>query len=201
MNEHTGRATMEKEELYAVAAEVDELREEITVPSSPAELPGLVTASRRLTELTGLVTTLADEVQSRADDDTAGLDLGPVIHAYTAASVHAGQALANYTEAYHQLGTLRRHALAPDSGDLSDTREAAFRMAQWRLELTRDGLGAVSRSLRESSDRIDSTPPRILAALSRSARPANSIYRPPAFDLAKAPVSRLAYTPEPRRGR
>ncbi|QDY78183.1 hypothetical protein [Streptomyces qinzhouensis] len=200
IHDHTGRAALEKGELYVAARAFDELVRQIPVPESPAELPGLVTASRQLSALSGLVNDLADEVHSRAGGDGSGLSLGPVVCAYTTASVHAGQAVADYAEAYQQLGFLHRHAGTPDSGDVSDVREAAFGAAQWRLELVHGSLHEGGRGLRGSADRLDTAPRRVLAALSRST-PANSIYRAPVPEPTRAPAARLTYTPEPRRGR
>ncbi|MFE6364124.1 hypothetical protein ACFVP3_29540 [Streptomyces sp. NPDC057806] len=200
MTDHTGRAGLEKDELYAVAREFDQLRVQITIPQAASDLLDLVSASRQLTTLTGLVKDLSDEVLFRAVDEDPGLDLGPVIAAYTSAAVPAGRAVENYTEAYAQFGFLRRFAEAPDSADLRDARAAAFRVVQERMELVRDDLQEVSDTLRGAADRLDGTPPRVLAALSRSARPTNSIYRLPAEPPAPGPV-RLAYTPAPRHGR
>ncbi|MEW2305391.1 hypothetical protein AB0958_36480 [Streptomyces sp. NPDC006655] len=200
MTDHTGRAGLEKDELYAVAREFAQLRGQITVPEAPSDLLDLATASRQLATLTGLVKDLSDEVLFRAVDEDPGLDFGPVIDAYTSAAVPAGRAMENYTEAYAQFGFLRRFAEAPDSADLRDARAAAFRVVQERMELVRDDLQEVSDTLRGAADRLEGTPPRILAALSRSARPTNSIYRLPVEPPAPGPV-RLAYTPAPRHGR
>ena len=200
MTDHTGRAGLEKDELYAVAREFDQLRGQITVPEAPSGLLDLATASRQLATLTGLVKDLSDEVLFRAVDKDPRLDLGPVIDAYTTAAVPAGRAMENYTEAYAQFGFLRRFAEAPNSADLRDARAAAFRVVQERTERVRDDLQEVSDTLRGSADRLDGTPPRILAALSRSARPTNSIYRPPVEPPTAGRV-RLAYTPAPRHGR
>ncbi|MBK6016656.1 hypothetical protein [Streptomyces sp. MBT53] len=200
MTDRTGRAGLEKDELYAVAREFDQLRAQISVPQVPSDLLDLVAASQQLATLTGLVKDLSDEVLFRAVDEDPGLDFGPVIDAYTSATVPAGRAMENYTEAYAQFGFLRRFAEAPDSADLRDARAAAFRVVQERMELVRDDLHEVSDTLRGAADRLDGTPPRVLAALSRSARPTNSIYRLPVEPPASGPV-RLAYTPEPRHGR
>ncbi|MFJ8532848.1 hypothetical protein [Streptomyces sp. NPDC093591] len=200
MTDHIGRAGLEKDELYAVAREFDQLRVQITIPQAASDLLDLVTASRQLTTLTGLVKDLSDEVLFRAVDDDPGLDFGPVIDAYTSAAVPAGRAMENYTEAYAQFGFLRRFAEAPESADLRDARAAAFHVVQERMELVRDDLQEVSDTLRGAADRLDGTPPRVLAALSRSARPTNSIYRLPTEAPAPGPV-RLAYTPAPRHGR
>ncbi|MEU1299969.1 hypothetical protein [Streptomyces shenzhenensis] len=200
MTDHTGRAGLEKDELYAVAREFDQLRVQITVPHSPNGLLDLVTASKQLASLTGLVKDLSDEVLFRAVDEDPGLDFGPVIDAYTSAAVPAGRAMENYTEVYAQFGFLRRFAEAPDSADLRDARQAAIRVVQERMELVRNDLQEVSDTLRGAADRLDGTPPRVLAVLSRSARPANSMYRLPAEPPAPGPL-RLAYTPAPRHGR
>lgn len=200
MTDHTGRAGLEKDELYAVAREFDQLRGQITVPEAPSDLLDLATASRQLATLTGLVKDLSDEVLFRAVAEDPGLDFGPVIDAYTSAAVPAGRAMENYTDAYAQFGFLRRFAEASDSAVLRDARAAAFRVVQERMELVRDDLQEVSDTLRGAADRLDGTPPRILAALSRSARPTNSIYRLPVEPPAPGPV-RLAYTPAPRHGR
>ncbi|MGW2702374.1 hypothetical protein [Streptomyces sp. NPDC001340] len=200
MTDHTGRAGLEKDELYAVAREFDQLRVQITIPQAWSDLLDLDTASRQLTTLTGLVKDLSDEVLFRAVDEDPGLDFGPVIDAYTSAAVPAGRAMENYTEAYAQFGFLRRFASAPDSADLRDARAAAFRVVQERMELVRDDLQEVSDTLRGAADRLYGTPPRMLAALSRSARPTNSIYRLPTEPPAPGPV-RLAYTAAPRYGR
>ncbi|MFH8684224.1 hypothetical protein [Streptomyces lydicus] len=66
----------------------------------------------------------------------------------------------------------------------------------------RDDLKEAANTLRGSADRIDGTPPRVLAALSRSARPTNSIYRIPPEPNAPAPTpTRLTDTPAPRHAR
>lgn len=200
MTDHTGRAALEQGELYLVAREFHELRAQIAVPQAPSGLLDLVAASEQLARLTRLVKDLSDEVLFRAVDENPGLDFGPVIDAYTSAAVPAGRAMENYTEAYAQFGFLRRFAEAPNSADLRDAREAAFRVVQERMELVRNDLQEVSDSLRGGADRLDGTPPRVLAALSRSARPTNSIYRLSAEPPAPGPV-RLAYTPAPRHGR
>lgn len=200
MTDHTGRAGLEKDELYAVAREFDQLRVQITIPQAASDLLDLVTASRQLTTLTGLVKDLPDEVLFRAVDEDPGLDFGPVIDAYTSAAVPAGRAMENYTAAYAQFGFLRRFAEALNTADLRDARAAAFRVVQERMELVRDDLQEASDTLRGAADRLDGTPPRVLAALSRSARPTNSIYRLPTEPPAPGPV-RLAYTPARRHGR
>ncbi|MFC4607757.1 hypothetical protein ACFO9E_08005 [Streptomyces maoxianensis] len=200
MNDHTGRAASEQGELYAVAREFDELRSQITIPGAPSGLPDLVTASKQLATLTGLVKDLSDEVLFRAVDDDPGLDSRPTIYVYTTAAVPASRAVENYTEAYAQFGFLRRFAEAPDSPDLRDAREAAFRVVQERMVDVRENLQEVSNTLRGSAHRLDGTAPRILAALSRSARPATSIYRLPTESPVPGPT-RLAYTPAPRHGR
>ncbi|MGN5380994.1 hypothetical protein ACQ4WX_39195 [Streptomyces lasalocidi] len=200
MTDHTGRAGLGKDELYAVAREFDALREQIAVPGVSSGLPDLVTASRQLATLTGLVKDLSDEVLFRAVDEGPGLYFGPVIYAYTSAAVPAGRAMESYTEAYAQFGFLRRFANAPGSAELDDARQAAFHVVQERMELVRDDLQEVSDTLRRTADRLDGTPSRVLAALSRSARPPNSIFRLPVEPPAPGPV-RLAYTPAPRNGR
>ncbi|WP_405523508.1 hypothetical protein OG426_09770 [Streptomyces canus] len=200
MTDHTGRACLEKDELYAVAREFEMLRSDLLRSYTQSSLPDLVTASQHLGALTGLVKDLSDEVLFRATDSDPGLDFGPVIAAYTSASAPAGRAMNNYTEAFEQLGFLRRYAEAPASADLRDARQAAFDVAQDRLDLTVDSLQETFVTLRRAADRIDGTPPRVLAALSRSARPTNSIYRLPVEPPAPGPV-RLAYTPAPRHGR
>ncbi|MEU8782635.1 hypothetical protein [Streptomyces sp. NPDC048637] len=60
MKDHTGRAGLEKDELYAVAREFDEVRSKITVPGAPSRLPGLATASKQPATLTGLIGTSRD---------------------------------------------------------------------------------------------------------------------------------------------
>ncbi|AJT68663.1 hypothetical protein T261_7061 [Streptomyces lydicus] len=200
MTDHTGRAGLEREELYAVAHEFDKLRAEISVPGTPRELPGLATASKHLATLTGLIKDLSNEVIFRVAEDDPGLDLGPVIDAYTSAAVPAGRAMENYTEAYAQLGFLHHYASAPETKELRDARHAAFLIAQERTERVCDDLTDAARGLRHSADRLDGTPPRALAALSRSARPANSIYRLPPQPPAPGPT-RLAYNPATRHAR
>ncbi|MGW1374698.1 hypothetical protein ACWD6P_10565 [Streptomyces sp. NPDC002446] len=202
MKDHTGRAALEQGELYLVAREFDELRAEIGVPGSPSGLPDLVTASQHLAMLSGLFKDLSDEVLLRVTDDDPGLDLAPVIYAYTAAAVPAGRAMENYTEAFQQLGFLHRYAEAPDAADLRNARQATFFVVQERMVYVRDNLREVSNTLRGAADRLDGTPPRILAALSRSARPTNSIYRLPPEPHAPAQApTRLAYTPAPHHAR
>lgn len=51
MTDHTGRAGLEREELYAIAHEFDELRTDISVPGAPSGLPNLTTASKQLATL------------------------------------------------------------------------------------------------------------------------------------------------------
>ncbi|MFF4605978.1 hypothetical protein ACFY12_24960 [Streptomyces sp. NPDC001339] len=202
MTDHTGRAGLEREELYAVAHEFDELRTEISVPGAPSGLPNLTTASKQLATLAGLTKDLSEAVRYSAEYDSPELDLGLVIDAYTSASVPAGRAMENYTQAYAQLGSLRRFAEAPATADLRDARLAAFCVFQERMIYVRDDLKEAANTLRGSADRIDGTPPRILAALSRSARPTNSIYRIPPEPNAPAPTpTRLADTPAPRHAR
>ncbi|MFE5908699.1 hypothetical protein ACFQ6B_06380 [Streptomyces wedmorensis] len=200
MTDHTGRAGLEKDELYAVAQEFQLLRSRIVPSYTQSSLPDLVTASHHLGALTGLVKDLSEEVLFRATDSDPGLDFGPVIAAYTSASAPAGRAMTNYTAAFEQLGFLRRYAEAPASADLRDVRRAAFDVVQDRLDLAVDSLQETFLTLRRGADRIDGTPPRVLAALSRSARPTNSIYRVPAESPCARPV-RLAYTPVPRHAR
>ncbi|MFF7702841.1 hypothetical protein [Streptomyces lydicus] len=55
MTDHTGRAGLEREGLYAVAHEFDRLRTQISVRGTPRELPDLATASKHLATLTGLI--------------------------------------------------------------------------------------------------------------------------------------------------
>ncbi|MFD5537666.1 hypothetical protein ACFWIJ_07370 [Streptomyces sp. NPDC127079] len=200
MTDRTGRAGAEKDELHALARKFEMLRSDIARSYTQTSLPDLATASRHLRALTGLVKDLSDEVLLRATDSDPGLDFGPVIAAYTDASAPAGLAVNNYTEAFEQLGFLRRYAEAPASANLRVARQDAFDVAQDRLDLTVDALQETFVTLRHSADRIDGTPPRVLAALSRSARPTNSIYRLPVEPPAPGPV-RLAYTPAPRHGR
>ncbi|MFD6227052.1 hypothetical protein ACFWFZ_09255 [Streptomyces sp. NPDC060232] len=200
MTDHTGRAGLEKDELYAAASDFEEARHEIVGSYTTNSLPDLVTASHHLAALTGLVKDLSDEVLFRITDNDPGLDFGPVIAAYTSASAPVGRAVTNYTEAFEQLGFLRRYAEAPATADLHDARQSAFNVAQDRLDLTVDSLQEAFVTLRHAADRIDGTPPRILAALSRSARPENSIYRLPTKLPATEPI-RLAYMPVSRRVR
>jgi hypothetical protein len=200
MTDHTGRAGLEKDELYAVASEFEQLRSEIVRSYTQSSLPDLVTASRHLNALTGLVKDLSDEVLFRATDNDPGLDFGPVIAAYAGASAPAGRAVNNYTEAFEQLGFLRRYAEAPSTPEFRDARQSAFAVAQDRLDLAVDSLQETFLALRRDADHIDGTPPRVLAALSRSARPGNSIYRVPAEPPATGPT-RLAYMPASRHAR
>ncbi|ORT59160.1 hypothetical protein [Streptomyces sp. CB03238] len=201
MTDHTGRAGLERDELYAVAREFEEARHAIVGSYTTNSLPDLVTASHQLGTLTGLVKDLSDEVLFRANDNDPGLDFCPVIAAYTSASAPAGRAVTNYTEAFKQLGFLRRYAGAPaTAADLRDARQAAFNVTQDRLDLTVDSLQEACVTLWHAADRIDGTPPRILAALSRSARPENSIYRLSTKLPATEPI-RLAYMPVSRRVR
>lgn len=200
MTNYTGHAGLEKDELYAVAREFEQLHSEIVRSYTQRSLPDLVTASHHLAALAGLVKDLSDEVLFRAIDTDPGLDFGPVIAAYTSASAPAGRAMNNYTEAFEQLGFSRRYAEAPSSPNMRDARQSAFDVAQDRLDLTVDSLQETFLTLRRDADHIDSTPPRVLAALSRSARPANSIYRVPAEPPATGPV-RLAYMPTSRHAR
>ncbi|MFH8586012.1 hypothetical protein ACH4GP_16615 [Streptomyces celluloflavus] len=200
MTDHTGRAGLEREELYAIAHEFDELRTGISVPGAPSGLPNLTTASKQLAALAGLTKDLSEAVRYSADDDSPELDLGLVIDAYTSASVPAGRAMENYTQAYAQLGSLCRFAEAPATADRRDARLAAFCVFQERMIYVRDDLKEAANTLRGSADRIDGTPPRVLAALSRSARPTNSIYRIPPEPNAPAPTpTRLADTPRHAR--
>ncbi|MGW5200801.1 hypothetical protein [Streptomyces spiralis] len=183
-----------------MAREFEQAGRAIAGSYTTTSLPDLVTASRHLAALTGLVRDLSDEVLVRTTDNDPGLDFGPVIAAYTSASAPAGCAVNNYTEAFEQLGFLHRYAEAPATADLRDARQAAFDVVQGRLDLTVDSLQETFVTLRQAADRIDGTPPRVLAALSRSARPANSIYRVPA-KLPAAEPSRLAYMPVARHAR
>ncbi|MFF3689953.1 hypothetical protein [Streptomyces sp. NPDC002187] len=202
MKDHTGRAALEQGQLYLTAQEFDRLRADISVPTTPGSLPDIVTAAQRLAILTDLIKNLSDEVLFRATDGDPGLNLAPVISAFTSAAVPAGRAVEHYTEAFHQVSFLNQFADAPHSGDLRDARQAAFHVIQERLEYVRDNLQEVVGTLRGEADRLDGTLPRILAALSRSASPANSIYRlsPEADAPAQTPI-RLAYTPAPRHAR
>lgn len=200
MTDHTGRAGLEKDELYALAREFEHLRTEVVRSYTHSSLPSLSAASHHLGALTGLVKDLSDEVLFRATDNDPGLDFGPVIAAYTSASAPAGRAMNNYTEAFEQLGFLRRYAEAPSSADLHDARQSAFNVTQDCLDLTVASLQETFDALRGAANRIDGTPPRALAALSRSARPSNSIYRVPATLPATGPT-RLAYMPVSRHAR
>ncbi|WP_406431951.1 hypothetical protein OHB00_05885 [Streptomyces sp. NBC_00631] len=200
MTDRTGRAGLEKDELYALAKEFEQLRTEVVRSYTHSSLPDLATASHHLGTLTGLLKDLSDEVLLRATDKDPGLAFGPVIDAYTSASAPAGRAMNNYTGAFEQLGFLRRYAKAPGSANLRDARQSAFDVTQDRLELTVDSLQETFVTLRRAADRIDSTPPRVLSALSHPARPTNSIYRLPVEPPAPVPV-RLAYTSAPRHGR
>ncbi|WP_405540789.1 hypothetical protein OG787_46865 [Streptomyces sp. NBC_00075] len=198
----TGRAAIEQGELYLFAVEFDKLRDDISVPQTPSELVGLATAAKQLAVLADLIKDLSDDVLFRATDNTAALDLGPVVHAYAGAAVPAGQALKNHTEALAQFGFLNRYAKAPESGDLRDARKAAFRVIQERTERVRDSLQDVVVDLRRAADRLDGTPPHMLAALSRSVLPADSPERLPACPEPPAPAPvRLAFTPVPRHAR
>jgi RecB family exonuclease len=202
VKDHTGRAALEQGQLYLAALEFDRLRADISVPTTPGDLPDIVTAAQRLATLTDLIKNLSDEVLFRATDGDPGLNLAPVISAFTAAAVPAGRAVEHYTEALHQVSFLNQFADAPHAGDLRDARQAAFHVIQERLEYVRDNLQEVVGTLRGEADRLDGTPPRILAALSRSTRPANSIYRqPPDTDAPRQTTTRLAYTPAPRHAR
>ncbi|MFJ9419984.1 hypothetical protein ACIRPT_38400 [Streptomyces sp. NPDC101227] len=202
MTDHTGRAGLEREGLYAVAHEFDELRTTISVPGAPSGLPHLTTASKQLATLAGLTKDLSEAVRYSAENDSPELDLGLVINAYTSASVPAGRAMENYTQAYAQLGFLRRFPEAHATADLRDAQLAAFCVCQERMIYVRDDLKEAANTLRGSADRIDNTPPRILAALSRSARPTNSIYRIAPEPHAPTPTpTRLADTPAPRHAR
>ncbi|WP_051877413.1 hypothetical protein [Streptomyces natalensis] len=202
MTDHTGRAGLEREGLYAIAHEFDELRTEISVPGAPSGLPNLTTASKQLATLAGLTKDLSEAVRYSTQDDSPQLVLGLVIDAYTSASVPAGRAVENYTRAYAQLGFLRRFAEAQATADLRDARLAAFCVFQERMIYVRDDLKEAANTLRGSADRMDGAPPRILAALSRSARPMISIYRIPPELNAPAPTpTPVADTPASRHAR
>jgi hypothetical protein len=200
MTNHTSRAGLERNELYAVAREFEEVRHAIVGSYTTNSLPDLVTASHHLSALTGLVKDVSDQVLFRADDNDPGLDFGPVIAAYTSASAPAGRAVTNYTEAFEQLGFLHKYGEAPATADLRDARQAAFDVTRDRLDLTVDSLQEAFVTLRHAADRIDGTPPRILVALSRPARRENSNYRVPAKLPATEPI-RLAYMPVSRHVR
>ncbi|MEV1026653.1 hypothetical protein [Streptomyces sp. NPDC050264] len=200
MTDHTGLAGLEKDELYAMAREFEGLRAEILGSYTSRSLPDLTSASHHLTTLTSLVKDVSDAVLFRAADTDPGLDFGPVILAYTSAADPAGHALASYTEAFAQLGFLRRYEEGRPTPDLQDARRAAFAVSQDGLDNAVGKLEETVDSLRRSSDRIDGTPPRVLAALSRSSLPANSIYRVTAKAAASSPI-RLAFAPEPRHAR
>ncbi|GGU68476.1 hypothetical protein GCM10010211_37290 [Streptomyces albospinus] len=52
----------------------------------------------------------------------------------------AGRAIENYTQAYAQLGSLRRFAESPATADLRDARLATFCVFQERMIYVRDDL-------------------------------------------------------------
>lgn len=193
----TTRISVEVSGLHAAADECDDLHDWIVVPDAPADLPDLVTASRQLAALGGLLNDVSDEVLLRVTDDDPGIDLRPVIHTYASVSETVGQAMKNFTAAYAQLGFLHRFANAQDSPDLRDAREVAFHIARDRLDNTRRLLADTGTQLRRSAGQLVGGPHRIQAALSRSARSSeatNGTVQP----AADRQPTRLAYTPSPR---
>ncbi|WP_194292326.1 hypothetical protein, partial [Streptomyces jumonjinensis] len=170
---HTGRAAMEKGELYALADEAEELGEEITVPGSLAGLPDLVTASQELTALNGLVNDLADHVMHRTALGNPGPERGTAVQGCTAAAEHAGQAVANFTRAYSQLGQLHHRAETLPASKTS----AAFHRLRYHLELARENLDSVALGLRNAADTIGRPPSQVGAALSRSTQPVPPVHR------------------------
>ncbi|GLF95553.1 hypothetical protein [Streptomyces yaizuensis] len=167
IHDHTGRAAMERDELYALADEAEELGEEITVPVSLAGLPDLVTASQELTALNGLVNDLADHVMHRTALGSPGPERGMVVQGCTAAAEHAGQAVANFTRAYSHLGQLHHRAETLPAANTN----ATFRLLRHHLETARENLDSVALELRTAADTIGRPLSQVSAALSRSTQP------------------------------
>ncbi|MGW1281749.1 hypothetical protein ACWD4V_32965 [Streptomyces tsukubensis] len=188
IHDHTGRAVVERDELYALADEAEELGEEITVPGSLAGLPDLVTASQELTALNGLVNDLAGHVMHRTALGTPGPDRVAVVQGCTAAVEHAGQAVANYTRAYSQLGQLHHRAETLPAANTN----ATFRLLRHHLELSRENLDSVALELRTAADTIGRPLPQVSAALSRSTEPV-----PPARPEHRGIPGTWAFLPPP----
>ncbi|CAM5643449.1 hypothetical protein SAVIM338S_06331 [Streptomyces avidinii] len=201
MTERAVHPPGESSALHATARAFEELRDIVEVPSSRAEIPDLFVATDQLQRLSALITDVSDEVLFRIATNTAEPDPGPVILAYTSALVPAGRAMEGLVASTEQLGFLRRFAHAiPGAPELEEGREAAFLVVQDRLETVRSELGDAARGLHCFADRLDGTPPRTVAALSRSARTTDTAARTTLQHRSAAPT-RLAYTPAPRHGR
>ncbi|MGV9312075.1 hypothetical protein ACWDR0_07745 [Streptomyces sp. NPDC003691] len=188
MNDLTGRAALERDELYALADEAEELGEEITVPGSLAGLPDLVTASQELTALNSLVNDLSDHVMHRTALGTPGPEQAAAVQGCTAAAEHAGQAVANFTRAYSQLGQLHHRAATLPAANT----HATFRLLRHHLELSRENLDSAALELRTAADTIDRPLPQVSAALSRSTQPA-----PPARPEHRGIPGTWAFLPPP----
>lgn len=170
MIRRTGRTATEETQLLLGAEEVFKLRHQIQIPSTPDDLPTLPAASTHLARLTGLVRTLSDEALFRHIEDRPAIDLAPVIDAYTDAAKDAGEAVANYSAAYAELGFRHRYAHAT-SPDFREAREASFAVIQDRCDWTRENLKDTSRTLLAAAERLINPPSRAHAARNRTTQP------------------------------
>ncbi|MDJ1131999.1 DnaB-like helicase N-terminal domain-containing protein [Streptomyces iconiensis] len=103
------RTESEQAQLLLVAENMERLRADITVPSSPTDQPDLIGASRQLASLTGLVRHLSDEVLFRPVKTVSRPNLDRVMSAYTDAAGQAGESGGHYSVAYVELGFQHRY--------------------------------------------------------------------------------------------
>ncbi|MGY1435407.1 hypothetical protein [Streptomyces reniochalinae] len=184
MTDPAERIETEQAQLLLMAERAERLRAGVTVPSSPTDQPDLAGASKQLASLTGLVRDLSDEVLFRSAEAGPRTDHDRVMSAYTDAAQQAGEAVANYSTAYAELGFQHRYRGQGAGPDLRDAREHSFACIQDRLDWTRDSLADGATRLRPVAEDLGGTPARTQASRCRTTQ---MISGPHAQAVAPAP--------------
>lgn len=148
------------------ANRLDSLTTSMTVPKTPRDLPSFGTATRQLSELTQLVNNLSLEALSRSA--TTDPLLGRVANEYASAVASAGRAAAHYAHGYAEHRFFRSYTALRDVPDFRDARAYAFAAVQERMGAVQEELTDTRDTLRTAAARLDSPPPGIRAARSRS---------------------------------
>lgn len=162
--------------LNRVARRIDALTTSLTPHETPGDLPSFTTATHQLAERTHLVTDLSAEVLSRSDTGDQRFDR--VANAYASAVAPAGRAAAEYAHGYAEHRFFRAYTTARDTPDLHDARAYAFAAVQERMDEVQRELADARDTLSSAARVLDSPPPDVRTALSRSAHNALATDQP-----------------------
>ncbi|MFM9371865.1 hypothetical protein [Streptomyces sp. Da 82-17] len=154
--------------LHAAASHVDLVRRDIRVPGARRAIPTLEAVSELQGRLAALIQDRSDDVLYLIETHPDGADRRVAIEAHAAAGADTARAAQHYTAAVAEFGFLHRHEETPDTPELQDAREAAFRGIQEHLESAREELATAKQTLQRAAERIENPKPRSAAATSCS---------------------------------